>query len=176
MKGIRIFVFFGLLTLVVVYFNGCRRHPAVTPTTCVMVMEKSSTTTELSPDMVELIFGQIEQVISQRPDLRIIDRTRFETVKQELAFQQSDWSNKEKTAEIGKALNADLICFVTIYKSGYKVEFLNVNTVQKITYIGKFGSTLVSDDIKVGNLSGLERLDISKLITRKEVVEEVPAE
>ena len=83
------------------------------------------------------IFAQIEEVVSQRTDLRLIDRERTDQVKKELAFQQSDWSSKIKTAKIGDALNAVLICLVTIYSDSYKVEFLNVKSWQKRTYNGK---------------------------------------
>ncbi len=133
------------------------------PKTCAMVMEKSNNSYDISEEAAEQVFGQLEEVISQRPDLRVIDRTKFETVKNELAFQQSDWSNKEKTAEIGRALNADMICFVTIYKDAYKVEFLNVNTVQKRTYNGKISVNLITKSVTAKGLKGLKTLNIKGL-------------
>lgn len=166
MKKISNLKFFVLLILSIMSLCmiSCGRNQNVIPTTCAMVMEKSSTTSELTDETAEQVFSQIEEVISQREDLRIIDRTRFESVKEELAFQQSDLSNKQKTAEIGKALNADLICFVTIYKAAYKVEFLNVNTVQKITYNGRFGLGWISKNIKTKDLRGLRKLNVNKII------------
>ena len=157
----KIKTFFGFITIICL-FTSCFSKK-IEPRTCAMVMEKSVNSYDISDETAEQIFGQLEEVISQRPDLRVIDRTKFETVKNELAFQQSDWSNKEKTAEIGKALNADMICFVTIYKDAYKVEFLNVNTVQKRTYNGKISVNFITKSVTVKGLKGLKKLNIKGL-------------
>lgn len=155
-------LFIGIV-VVSTFFTSCLFGKKIEPKTCAMVMEKSNNSYDISDEAAEQIFGQLEEVISQRSDLRVIDRTKFETVKNELAFQQSDWSNKEKTAEIGKALNADMICFVTIYKDAYKVEFLNVNTVQKRTYNGKISVNLITKSVTAKGLKGLKKLNIKGL-------------
>ncbi|MDR0710677.1 MAG: DUF1566 domain-containing protein [Spirochaetaceae bacterium] len=41
--------------------------------------------------------------------VRVVDRTSFDKILAEMKFQQSDWSNSEKTAALGKAANADYI-------------------------------------------------------------------
>ena len=107
-----------------------------TPVGCAITVEINPNSS-ISSESAEQIFAQIEEVVSQRTDLRLIDRERTDQVKKELAFQQSDWSSKIKTAKIGDALNAVLICLVTIYGDSYKVEFLNVKSWQKRTYNGK---------------------------------------
>jgi TolB-like protein len=41
--------------------------------------------------------------------VRVVDRASFDKILAEMKFQQSDWSNSEKTAALGKAANADYI-------------------------------------------------------------------
>ena len=56
-----------------------------------------------------------------------------------------------------------MICFVTIYKDAYKVEFLNVNTVQKRTYNGKISVNLITKSVTAKGLQGLKTLNIKGL-------------
>lgn len=162
MKNIPTFL---LLTLSIFLVSSCSLDKFTSKKsetrTCAMVLEEYSY--DILDETAEVVFSKIEEVISQRKDLRVIDRTRFESVRSELAFQQSDWSSKEKTAEIGKALNADLICFVTIYRDTYKIEFLNVNTVQKRTFNGRYSISLIFKKISVKNLDGLKKLRVSDI-------------
>ena len=109
-------------------------------------------------------------MVSQRTDLRLIDRERTDQVKKELAFQQSDWSSKIKTAKIGDALNAVLICLVTIYSDSYKVEFLNVKSWQKRTYNGKVSVGFFSGSVKkVKGLKGLKKLNLKGLVGKDQL-------
>ena len=50
--------------------------------------------------------------------VKIVDRANFDKVMKELNFQSSDWSNSEKTAKLGKALNAKFISRGKIMKLG----------------------------------------------------------
>lgn len=38
---------------------------------------------------------------------RVVDRNSFDKIKTQLSFQSSDWSNADKVAQLGKALNAN---------------------------------------------------------------------
>lgn len=53
--------------------------------------------------------------------VNVVDRMNFDKILKEMNFQNSDWSDKEKTAELGKAANADLIARGQIIKIGSKM-------------------------------------------------------
>jgi TolB-like protein len=61
-----------------------------------------------------------------------VDRTIVERVLQEHRFQAGDWSNAQKTAELGRALNADWIVRGELEKSGSNilitVQFYDIQT------------------------------------------------
>ena len=46
----------------------------------------------------------------------VVDRNSFDKIKSQLDFQSSDWSNTEKVAELGRALNANLVIVGQIRK------------------------------------------------------------
>jgi len=62
----------------------------------------------------------------------IVDRTHFDKIKKELSFQDSDWSDSNKVAELGHALNANQVAVGQIMKRGSAVflvvKILDVNT------------------------------------------------
>jgi len=64
--------------------------------------------------------------------MSFVDRYIVERVLQEHRFQAGDWSNPLKTAEMGKALNADWIVRGELEKFGYSilviVQFYNIQT------------------------------------------------
>lgn len=76
----------------------------------------------------------VRQYITRRSDMDFIDHSRAESAKKEIAFQQSDWADAKKTAQLGKSLNADYIIIVEWYKYFYSVNFLDVNTFQVTTF------------------------------------------
>lgn len=51
----------------------------------------------------------------------VVDRTNFEKILKEMKFQNSDWSDSDKTAELGKAVNAEIIARGQIIKLGSKM-------------------------------------------------------
>lgn len=53
--------------------------------------------------------------------VKVVDRMNFDKILKEMNFQNSDWSDKEKTAELGKVANADLIARGQIIKLGSKM-------------------------------------------------------
>lgn len=99
---------------------------------------------------VTLFYDEIEAVLSSRKDLRLVDRNRIQDVIKEHEFALSAWSDTEKTAEIGKALNCDTLIFLESdeifpVQNDYspiqtvKVEFLDVNTFAKKVVIARKG-------------------------------------
>lgn len=89
-----------------------------------------------------------EEILTQRKDLRVIDRSKVESILKEQAFQQSDWSDSNKSAEMGHALNASLVIFVDYYESFYVVSFLDINTFEKTTFIRDVGKKGSFEDIQ----------------------------
>lgn len=99
---------------------------------------------------VVLFYDEIEAVLSSRKDLRLVDRNRIQDVIKEHEFALSSWSDTEKTAEIGKALNCDTLIFLESdeifpVQDDYfpvqtvKVEFLDVNTFTKKVVVARKG-------------------------------------
>lgn len=68
--------------------------------------------------------------------VKIVDRANFDKVMQELNFQASDWSNSEKTAKLGKALNAKFISRGKIMKLGSKLSIsasvIDITTAENV--------------------------------------------
>jgi TolB-like protein len=67
---------------------------------------------------------------------RVVDRNSFDKIKAQHAFQTSDWSNSDKVAQLGKALNANLVVVGQLmsFKGSLVATFrmLDVNTVEII--------------------------------------------
>ena len=65
---------------------------------------------------------------------RVVDRNSFDKIKAEHSFQTSDWSNSDKVAQLGKALNANLVVVGQLmsFKGSLVATFrmLDVNTVE----------------------------------------------
>lgn len=71
--------------------------------------------------------------------IKIVERENFDKILTEFNFQVSDWSNSEKTAKLGKAINANFILRGKIMKLGGKfritITVIDINTAELlITY------------------------------------------
>ena len=68
--------------------------------------------------------------------VKIVDRANFDKVMKELNFQSSDWSNSEKTAKLGQALNAKFISRGKIMKLGSKLTIsasvIDIQTAENV--------------------------------------------
>lgn len=53
--------------------------------------------------------------------VNVVDRANFDKVIEEMKFQSSDWSNSEKTAALGNAVNANMVVRGQIIKFGSKM-------------------------------------------------------
>lgn len=51
----------------------------------------------------------------------VVDRVNFDKILKEMNFQNSDWSDSNKTTEVGKAVNAEIIARGQIIKLGSKM-------------------------------------------------------
>ena len=85
--------------------------------------------------------------------VKIVDRANFDKVMKELKFQSSDWSNSEKTAKLGKALNARFISRGKIMKLGSNLiisaSVIDIQTAEIVALTNKVSyeniDKLVSD-------------------------------
>lgn len=53
--------------------------------------------------------------------VNVVDRANFDKIIKEMKFQSSDWSNSEKTAALGNAVNANMVVRGQIIKLGSKM-------------------------------------------------------
>jgi hypothetical protein len=96
---------------------------------------------ELSADKVSNI-RIWKNGLSDMADITFVDRNHMEEVMKEHMFQLSDWSSEEKSAEIGRALNANaLITFIAKESQygGYSsysatAKIMNINTFETLEF------------------------------------------
>ena len=90
-----------------------------------------------------------------------VDRSIVDRVLQEHRFQAGDWSNAQKTAELGKALNADWIVRGELEKFGSNilvtVQFYNIRTFR---FMGGGDLRIANADAAYDNMDPL----VNKLI------------
>ena len=162
---IRVFLFFFCFFAFQLNLVGCFGSSKSNQKTCAMVLNESLNTQDVTTITTEYVFGTIEETLTQREDLKIIDRSKVSAVKKEHVEAMSDWaSDSEKVAVIGHQLGAELLCFVSVYNDSYKVEFLHVNTFQKRTFTGNYSKELFSSRVKVKSLKELKKLKLNDLI------------
>ena len=67
----------------------------------------------------------------------VVDRTKFDKIKAQQNFQLSDWSNNDKVAKLGKALNANVVVTGQIMKFRtnfmFITQILDVNSTEIIS-------------------------------------------
>lgn len=103
--------------------------------------------------------------------VNVVDRNNFDKILKEMNFQGSDWSDSNKTAEVGNAVNANLIARGQVIKLGSKMyltaTIIDVKTANVFSSARKefnsiddifglltsFASDAVSGlDIKIGDI------------------------
>lgn len=75
----------------------------------------------VTKDEVEAITELYIAELVEIGKVNVVDRKNFDKILEEKNFQESDWSDKEKTAELGNAANADLIARGKVIKLGSKM-------------------------------------------------------
>lgn len=67
----------------------------------------------------------------------VVDRSKFDKIKEQQNFQLSDWSNNDKVAKLGKALNANVVVTGQIMKFRtnfmFITQILDVNSTEIIS-------------------------------------------
>ncbi len=100
----------------------------------------------VTQDEAEAITELYISELIQANKVKIVDRSNFDKVLKELNFQNSDWSNSEKTAKLGRALNARFISRGKIMKLGknysISVSVIDITTSEIVASCNRKGENL----------------------------------
>ncbi len=100
----------------------------------------------VTQDEAEAITELYISELVETKKVKIVDRANFDKVIKELNFQNSDWSNSEKTAKLGQALNARFISFGKIMKLGenynISVSVIDITTSEFVAASNSRGKSL----------------------------------
>ena len=84
-----------------------------------------------------VLFEVFTNEIAGTGKFKVVDRTKVDFIKKQHEFQNSDWSNDEKVAKLGNALNANIVVTGQLmpFKDKIVVSFrmLDVNTMEIVT-------------------------------------------
>ena len=135
---------FSLLASVALLFTACGKKASVKKNLVeiknyypyVIVVADDGSAKENNSDI-----NGIVSTISQLPGVKVVDRSNLDKVKEEMKFQDSDWSNDNKTVELGKVLNANIVCTITAASSlDYAIKFQDINTMATLQYTCNFAT------------------------------------
>ena len=84
-----------------------------------------------------VLFEVFTNEIAGTGKFKVVDRTKVDFIKKQHEFQNSDWSNDEKVAKLGNALNASIVVTGQLmpFKDKIVVSFrmLDVNTMEIVS-------------------------------------------
>ena len=87
---------------------------------------------DIATDDVDFVMDTFTTNFASLGVASIVDRSSFDVIKKELSFQDSDWSDNNKVAEMGRALNASQVVVGHLTKRAGRifltVKILDVNT------------------------------------------------
>jgi TolB-like protein len=91
----------------------------------------------LSKDEADAITELFISALVSDGTVKVVDRKSFDTIMAEMKFQASDWTNSDKVAQLGKALNANSIIQGSVMtlagQSAITTTILDLNTAQIIS-------------------------------------------
>ncbi|MGP1438904.1 MAG: FlgO family outer membrane protein [Treponema sp.] len=103
----------------------------------------------VAQDEVDVITELFTAEYANTGTARVVDRNSFDKIRAQLKFQSSDWSNADKVAQLGKALNANHVVVGQLIKFRAKIavtiKVIDVNTT----------TILASYTEKVGDIESL---------------------
>lgn len=106
----------------------------------------------LSSDVAALK-AKIVEGLSNRKNVRVIDRSRLEDIQNEHQKQQSLWASDEGLAEVGKQYNANAYVYLdAISKTQIQVTIEDINTFQQVIKL-----------VDMSNVSEIRYWDLSVL-------------
>lgn len=115
-------IFLAFVTMVVLCYAQRQNVVAVVPFTYKAV----------SGDDAETITELVTSEYAVATSATVVDRNHFEAMKEQQRFELTDWSDVQKIAQLGKALNAIKVLCGQVRKLGNKitvnVRVIDVNT------------------------------------------------
>lgn len=103
----------------------------------------------VSEDEADVLFEVFQSEFANTGKAKIVDRSSLEKIKKQQEFQTSDWSNTDKVAEMGKALNASMVVTgqIMMFKSNLvtTIKLIDVNTTEIISSVVE--KTSSTDDL-----------------------------
>ena len=108
--------------------------------------EKKVSSDTKSKDEILILMDEailkFQNYIDDMVGVSFIDRSKIALIENEHAFQLSDWSNEKKTAEIGNALNANILLFLENFsylrnnggEYRFTANFVDINSMQKTSF------------------------------------------
>lgn len=131
--------------------------------------EKKVSSDTKSKDEVLILMDEailkFQNYIDDMIGVSFIDRSKIAQIEKEHAFQLSDWSNEKKTAEIGQALNANVLLFLENFsylkdnggEYRFKANFVDINSMQttshSIVYTKFLGGKLIASSESLERIS-----------------------
>jgi TolB-like protein len=123
----------GLFLMALFVFGGFSAFAQQLPTVAVATFDRAGGVTADEAQVVTELF--IAELVSTG-GVNVVDRTNFDKIIAEMKFQVSDWSNSQKTAQLGRALNAGYIIRGQLMKMGnayyWTATMMNINTAQAL--------------------------------------------
>jgi TolB-like protein len=103
------------------------------PTVAVAIFEPVGGVSRDEANIVTELF--MAELVNTRA-VKVADRSNFDKILAEMKFQLSDWSNDQKTTQLGRAINAEYIIYGQFMKMGtmfyLTATILDINAVQRI--------------------------------------------
>jgi TolB-like protein len=91
----------------------------------------------IKPDEAKIITELFTMELVSKGAIKVVDRTSFDKIIAEMKFQTSDWSNSEKTAALGRAINAGYVIRGQLMKMGaviyWTASMIDLNTTEVLS-------------------------------------------
>jgi TolB-like protein len=88
----------------------------------------------LSTDELEVVMELFIAELVSNSTTKVVDRNSFDKIRVEMNFQDSDWADSNKVAQLGRALNANSVIRGTVMTLGGQTSvtstILDINTAQ----------------------------------------------
>lgn len=121
-----------MFLFVLLVFLGMVVYAQQLPTVAVARFEPVGVSNDEANVVTELFMAELVNTGT----VRVADRANFDKIIAEMRFQLSDWSNDQKTVQLGRALNAEYIIHGQFMKMGntylMTATMLNINTAQRL--------------------------------------------
>lgn len=147
----------------------CAQTVGKKPTVVIVPFEAKSS--GIGQDDCDIVTESFESEYARTGSALVVNRNTFKKIQAEQAFQNSDWSNSDKTAKLGEALNAQQLIFgsLRIY-NGILFVIVQVQDIKTLAVLASM-HTQVKDIMELLNTIP----DICKNIAAQMQGESAPA-